>query len=114
MLIFWGIMLLTCLVLFYQSTIGVYKHNRKHKLWETRIVKTELGLYQVQCWQNDSADWYCTDPLNWYAIDNFGFNGDETYKTIDEAKKAKEEFDKKAYEWEHNDKVAEVIEGPKE
>lgn len=114
MIIFLLIILIPASYLFYKSTYGVYKHNRTHEYWETRIVKTEMGKFQVQCWQHDSADWYCEDPLGWYAIDNFGFNGKANYDTLDEAKKAKEEYDKKAYEWEHQDKVAEVVVGAKE
>lgn len=114
MIIFLLIILVVCVVLFYKSTVGVYKHNRLHEHWETRIVKTETGKFQVQCWQHDSADWYCEDPMGWYAIDNFGFNGKANYDTLDEAMKAKEEYDKKAYEWNHCDKVAEVVVGSKE
>lgn len=114
MSIFLLILLIPALYLFYKSTYGVYKHNRLHERWETRIVKTEIGKFQVQCWQHDSADWYCTDPLDWYAIDTFGFNGKSDYDTLEEAEKAKEEFDKKAYEWEHKDNVAEVVVGAKE
>lgn len=35
------------------------------------------------------------------------------YKTFEEAYEAMKEFEKRAYEWENKDKVAEVIEGPK-
>ena len=114
MVIFLLILLIPVSYMFYKSTYGVYKHNRLHERWETRIVKTETGKFQVQCWQHDAADWYCEDPLGWYAIDNFGFNGKSDYDTLDEAMKAKEEFDKKAYEWEHKDNVAEVVVGAKE
>ena len=92
----------------------VHKHNSLHELWETRIVKTETGKYQVQCWRYNSSDWYCEDPLGWYAIDNFGFNDKANYDTLDEALKAKEEYDKKAYDWVHKDNVAEVVVGAKE
>ena len=114
MSIFLLILLIPALYLFYKSTYGVYKHNRLHEYFETRIVKTETGKYQVQCWQHDSADWYAEDPMNWYAIDNFGFEGKANYDTLGEAKKAKEEYDKKAYEWNHCDKVTEVVVGAKE
>lgn len=52
--------------------------------------------------------------MGWYAIDNFGFNGKSDYDNLDEALKAKEEYDKKAFEWVHSDKVAEVVVGAKE
>ena len=114
MVIFLLIILIPASYMFYKSTYGVYKHNHLHERWETRIVKTETGKFQVQCWQHDAADWYAEDPLGWYAIDNFGFNGKSDYDTLEEAVKAKEEFDKKAYEWEHKDNVAEVVVGAKE
>ena len=114
MLIFCGIVIAFASVMIYKSTYGVYKHNRLHEHWETRIVKTETGKFQVQCWQHDSADWYCEDPMGWYAIDNFGFNGKSDYDTLEEAMKAKEEYDKKAYVWVHKDNVAEVVVGAKE
>ena len=114
MIIFLLIILISVSYLFYKRTYGVYKHNCLHERWETRIVKTETGKFQVQCWKRNSADWYCEEPLGWYAIDNFGFNGKSDYDTLDEALKAKEEFDKKAYQWEHKDKVAEVVVGAKE
>lgn len=114
MLIFCGIVIAFASVMIYKSTYGVYKHNRLHEHWETRIVKTETGKFQVQCWQHDSADWYCEDPMGWYAIDNFGFNGKSDYDNLDEALKAKEEYDKKAFEWVHRDNVAEVVVGAKE
>lgn len=99
---------------FYKKTFGVYKHNRLHEHWETRIVKTEIGKFQVQSWKHNSADWYGEEPMGWYAIDNFGFNGKSDYDTLDEALKAKEEYDKKAYNWVHKDNVAEVVVGAKE
>lgn len=114
MIILLLIILIAAIYLFYKSTYSVYKHNHLHEMWETRIVKTEIGKYQVQCWQHDSADWYCEDSMGWYAIDNFGFNGKANYDTLDEALKAKEEYDKKAYDWVHKDKVAEVVVGAKE
>ena len=114
MIIFCGIVIVIASVMIYKSTYGVYKHNRLHEHWETRIVKTETGKFQVQCWQHDSADWYCEDPMGWYAIDNFGFNGKSDYDNLDEALKAKEEYDKKAFEWVHRDNVAEVVVGAKE
>lgn len=101
-------------IVFLQCTVGVYIHNRKHKLWETRIVKTKVGLYQVQCWQHSSSDWYCQEQLNWYAIDNFGFNGKANYKSLKAAQRAKEKFDKKAYEWENCSNVVKVVEGANE
>lgn len=109
MIIFLLILLIPVSYLFYKNTYGVYKHNRLHESWETRIVKTETGKYQVQCWKHDSADWYGEFPLGWYAIDNFGFNGKSDYDTLEEAVKAKEEFGKKVYELEHKDNVAEVV-----
>lgn len=91
-----------------------YKNARLHERWETRIVKTEIGKYQVQCWQHDGSDWYGEEPMGWYAIENFGFHGKSDYDTLDEALKAKEEYDKKAYNWVHKDNVVEVVVGAKE
>lgn len=112
-----GIILVIAIGLFITIFVTIfvltYRHNHKYKLWTTRIVKTNLGIFQVQCWQNDSVDWEGMCPLNWYPIDNFGFNGKSDYKTLEEAYEAKKEFEKRAYEWENKDKVAEVIEGPK-
>ena len=99
--------------LFITVFVLTYRHNHKYKLWTTRIVKTNLGIFQVQCWQHDSVDWECTCPLDWYPIDTFGFNGKSDYKTFEEAYEAMKEFEKRAYEWENKDKVAKVIEGPK-
>ena len=48
-----------------------------------------------------------------YFFDTFGFNGKSDYKTLEEAYEAKKEFEKRAYEWENKDKIAEVIERPK-
>ena len=53
-------------------------------------------------------------PLNWYPIDTFGFDGKSDYKTLEEAYEAKKEFEKRAYEWENKDKIAKVVEGPKQ
>lgn len=111
MIIFLLILLIPVSYMFYKSTYGVYKHNRLHERWETRIVKTELGKFQVQCWQHDAADWYCEDPLGWYAIDNFGFNGKSDYDTLEEAQKAKEEHDKTWEDMMNRDVVDKVIEG---
>lgn len=108
-----GIILVIAIGLFITIFVLTYRHNHKYKLWTTRIVKTNLGIFQVQCWQHDSVDWECTWPLNWYPIDTFGFNGKSDYKTLEEAYEAKKEFEKRAYEWENKDKIAEVIEGPK-
>lgn len=108
-----GIILVIAIGLFITIFVLIYRHNHKYKLWTTRIVKTNLGIFQVQCWQHDSVDWECMCPLNWYPIDNFGFNGKSDYKTLEEAYEAMKQFQKKAYEWENKDKVAEVIEGPK-
>lgn len=99
--------------LFIIIPVLTYRHNHKYKLWTTRIVKTKLGIFQVQCWQHDSVDWECMCPLNWYPIDKFGFNGQSDYKTLEEAYEAMKKFEKKAYEWENKDKVVEVVEGPK-
>lgn len=114
MVIFLLIILIPASYLFYKSTYGVYKHNRTHEYWETRIVKTEIGKYQVQSWKHNSADWYGEEPMGWYAIENFGFNGKSDYDTLDEALKAKEEYDKKTYNWVHKDNVVEVVVGAKE
>lgn len=108
-----GIILVIAIGLFIIVPVLTYRHNHKYKLWTTRIVKTNLGIFQVQCWQYDSVDWEGMCPLNWYPIDTFGFNGKSDYKTLDEAYEAMKQFQKKAYEWENKDKVAEVIEGPK-
>lgn len=105
---------LLCFAYLIVCLVKTHKHNHKHEWWESRIVKTELGKYQVQSWQHDSADWYGEDKLDWYPIRNFGFHGKSTYDTLEEAQAAKAEYDKKVYENEHCDKVAEVIEGPKE
>lgn len=51
--------------------------------------------------------------MDWYPIDTFGFNGKSDYKTFEEAYEAMKEFEKGVYEWENKDKIAEVIEGPK-
>ena len=109
-----GIILVITIGLFITIFVLTYRHNHKYKLWTTRIVKTNLGIFQVQCWQHDSVDWECTCPLNWYPINSFGFNGKSDYKTLEEAYEAKKEFEKRAYEWENKDKVAEVVEGPKQ
>lgn len=108
-----GIILVIAIGLFITVFVLTYRHNHKYKLWTTRIVKTNLGIFQVQCWQHDSVYWECTCPLDWYPIDTFGFNGKSDYKTFEEAYEAMKEFEKRAYEWENKDKVAEVIEGPK-
>ena len=105
-----GIILVIVIGLFITIPVLTYRHNHKYKLWTTRIVKTNLGIFQVQCWQHDSLDWKCTCPLDWYPIDTFGFNGKSDYKTLEEAYEAKKEFEKRAYEWENKDKIAEVIE----
>lgn len=108
-----GIILVIAIGLFITIPVLTYRHNHKYKLWTTRIVKTKLGIFQVQCWQHDSVDWEGMCPLNWYPIYTFGFNGKSDYKTLDEAYEAMKQFQKKAYEWENKDKIAEVIERPK-
>ena len=107
------IILIIAIGLFITIPVLTYRHNHKYKLWTTRIVKTNLGIFQVQCWQHDSVDWEGMCPLNWYPIDSFGFNGKSDYKTLEEAYEAKKEFEKRAYEWENKDKIAKVVEGPK-
>jgi len=106
------IILVISIGFFIAIPILIYMHNHKYKMWTTRIVKTDLGIYQVQCWRHDSADWECTCPLDWHPIEDFGFSGKSNHKTLKEAQKVKNEFDKTVYEWEHRNKVAEVIEGP--
>lgn len=108
-----GIILVIAIGLFITIPVLTYRHNHKYKLWTTRIVKTNLGIFQVQCWQHDSVDWEGMCPLNWYPIYNFGFNEKSDYKTLDEAYEVMKQFQKKAYEWENKDKITEVIEGPK-
>lgn len=56
MVIFLLILLIPASYLFYKSTYGVYKHNRLHERWETRIVKMENDEYLVQIWD--------TEPMN--------------------------------------------------
>lgn len=105
------VILVIAIGLFITIPVLTYRHNHKYKMWTTRIIKNKFW-FQVQCWQHDSVDWECICPLNWYPIDDFGFNGKSNYKTLEEAYEAMKEFEKRVYEWENKDKVN-VIVGPK-
>ena len=109
MVIFLLILLIPVSYMFYKSTYGVYKHNRLHEHWETRIVKTETGKFQVQEWLGNlyspEDDYIC------YWQEAKSFLKKATFDTLEEAKAAKAEHDKTYNDIKNRDVLDKVIEG---